>query len=121
MIGEPVPLIFQMDDPVLSAQGITFDSLKHLDAIGLISLETVSGYAKRGLELRSCFLLWPTNPHRILRKREEPTENRPCTADFDWNEVDIYMRTHSERSVLPSNNSELVKSRLILASVITKR
>lgn len=48
MIGEPVPLIFQMEDPVFSAQGITFDSLKHLDAIGLISLETVSGYAKKG-------------------------------------------------------------------------
>ena len=48
MIGEPVPLIFQMDDPIFSAQGITFDSLKHLDAIGLISLETVSGYAKKG-------------------------------------------------------------------------
>ena len=49
-IGEPVPLIFQIEDPVFSAQGITFESLKHLDAIGLISLETVSGYAKKGFE-----------------------------------------------------------------------
>jgi hypothetical protein len=48
MIGEPVPLIFQMDDPVFSAQGITFDSLNHLAAIGLISLESVSGYGKMG-------------------------------------------------------------------------
>ena len=48
VIGEPVPLIFEIESPIFSAQGITFDSLKHLDAIGLISLETVSGYAKKG-------------------------------------------------------------------------
>ena len=48
VIGEPVPLILEMENDVFSSQGITFDSLKHLDAIGLISLETVSGYARKG-------------------------------------------------------------------------
>lgn len=48
MIGEPIPLVYEMDNDIFSSQGITFDSLKHLDAIGLISLETVSGYAKKG-------------------------------------------------------------------------
>lgn len=48
MIGEPVPLIYEMDNDIFASRGITFDSLKHLDAIGLISLETLSGYAKKG-------------------------------------------------------------------------
>lgn len=46
LIGEPTPVIFDVDDSVYKKQGITFDSLKHLDAIGLISLEVVSGYCK---------------------------------------------------------------------------
>jgi hypothetical protein len=46
LIGEPTPVIFDVDDSVYKKQGITFDSLKHLDAIGLISLEVVSGYSK---------------------------------------------------------------------------
>jgi hypothetical protein len=46
LIGEPTPVVFDVSDSVYEKQGITFDSLKHLDAIGLISLEVVSGYCK---------------------------------------------------------------------------
>lgn len=49
VIGEPIPLIFEIDNEIYKQQGITFASLKHLDAIGLISLELVSGYARTGL------------------------------------------------------------------------
>lgn len=50
MIGEPTPLIYDVADDVYKKQGITFDTLKHLDAIGLISFESISGYARTGYE-----------------------------------------------------------------------
>lgn len=47
-IGDPVPLIYKTDDEIYTNQGINFAALKHLDAIGLISFESVSGYARKG-------------------------------------------------------------------------
>ena len=49
MVGEPVPMIFDVTDEMYSSAGLTFSDLKHLDAIGLISFESVSGYAKNGV------------------------------------------------------------------------
>lgn len=46
MIGEPTPLIYESTDEIYTKQGITFDALKHLDAIGLISFESITGYVK---------------------------------------------------------------------------
>ena len=48
VIGEPNPLIYEIDNEVYGREGITFATLKHLDAIGLISFESVSGYARKG-------------------------------------------------------------------------
>jgi len=48
VVGEPSPLIYEVDNEVYEKQGITFATLKHLDAIGLISFESVSGYARKG-------------------------------------------------------------------------
>ena len=48
MLGNPSPLIYEIDNKVYEKHGITFASLKHLDAIGLISFESVSGYARTG-------------------------------------------------------------------------
>lgn len=48
MIGEPAPLIYESTDEIYTKQGITFAALKHLDAIGLISFESVSGYGRTG-------------------------------------------------------------------------
>lgn len=46
MIGGETPLIFDPQADVYTSQGINFSSLKHLDSIGLISFESVSGYSK---------------------------------------------------------------------------
>lgn len=46
---EQNPLIYEIDNEIYKKQGITFASLKHLDAIGLISFEAVSGYVSTGL------------------------------------------------------------------------
>lgn len=48
MIGEPTPLIYESTAEIYTKQGITFDALKHLDTIGLISYESISGYARTG-------------------------------------------------------------------------
>ena len=43
-----MPLVLDINDDVFKKNGINFSSLKHLDAIGLISFESVSGYRKFG-------------------------------------------------------------------------
>jgi hypothetical protein len=54
MIGEPNPLIYDLNDDVYKAAGITFESLKHLDAIGLISFESLAGYNRTGFQKQGC-------------------------------------------------------------------
>lgn len=48
IIGTPVPLIFDSQKEIYGKNGIAFDSLKHLDSIGLISFEALSGYVRKG-------------------------------------------------------------------------
>lgn len=48
VVGEVTPLIFDVENEIYSNNGITFDALKHLDAIGLISLELISDYVRKG-------------------------------------------------------------------------
>lgn len=47
-IGTPVPMIFDSQNDIYTNNGINFTSLKHLDAIGLISFESLSGYQRKG-------------------------------------------------------------------------
>lgn len=49
IIGTPTPLIFDSEHEIYKHNGINFVTLKHLDAIGLISFEPLSGYVRRGL------------------------------------------------------------------------
>jgi len=48
MVAGPVPLIFDNKDEIYKKNGIDFAALKHLDSIGLISFESVSGYRVTG-------------------------------------------------------------------------
>ena len=50
MLGELCPLIYDVENKIYMSQGINFASLKHLDSIGLISFESVSGYRRMGFE-----------------------------------------------------------------------
>ena len=45
--GDPLPLIFDVENEVYSKQGIRSATLKHLEAIGLITYET-NGFVKKG-------------------------------------------------------------------------
>ncbi|CAG8866722.1 DUF2806 domain-containing protein [Pseudomonas fluorescens] len=49
MIGAVIPLVLNVSHEIYAKNGITFQSLKHLDAIGLISYESTSGYRRMGL------------------------------------------------------------------------
>ncbi|ARO87398.1 DUF2806 domain-containing protein [Nitrosospira lacus] len=44
--GEPLPLIYEIENEIYTKHGINLPVLKHLEAIGLISLES-AGYVKR--------------------------------------------------------------------------
>lgn len=48
VVGAPVPLIFDSQNEIYTNNDINFSSLKHLDAIGLISFESLSGYKRTG-------------------------------------------------------------------------
>jgi hypothetical protein len=48
LIGEPIPLIFEIENEIYTKHGISFTTLKHLDSIGLISFESVAGYIRKG-------------------------------------------------------------------------
>lgn len=48
MLGDLCPLIYELQSEIYTAHGINFTSLKHLDSIGLISFESVSGYQREG-------------------------------------------------------------------------
>lgn len=48
-VGEQIPLIFDVDNRVYVDAGVGFAELTHLDSIGLIRFESVSGFIRRGL------------------------------------------------------------------------
>lgn len=47
-LGDVMPIIMEPEDEVYESKGINFSVLKHLDAIGLISFESTSGYRRMG-------------------------------------------------------------------------
>ncbi len=49
MIGDVVPLVFDGQEDIYNNKEITFSSLSHLDSIGLIQFNPVSGFVKQGL------------------------------------------------------------------------
>ena len=46
VVGELNPLVFDIKNDIYTNSGINFASLKHLDSIGLISLEYMTGYIR---------------------------------------------------------------------------
>jgi hypothetical protein len=46
---EPVPLVYDFNHPIYIKYGVTFDSLSHLDSIGLIHFDPLAGYMKTSL------------------------------------------------------------------------
>lgn len=53
LISTPTPLVFNSEDSIYKNNGVNFGSLKHLDAIGLISFESTFGYQRKGVGKKS--------------------------------------------------------------------
>ncbi|MEW6715098.1 MAG: DUF2806 domain-containing protein [Nitrospirota bacterium] len=49
LIGLPTIVIFDCQNDIYNKYGITFNTLKHLDTLGLISFESISGYGRQKL------------------------------------------------------------------------
>ncbi len=47
-MNDVIPLVFDSENEIYNSKGVNFGSLKHLDAIGLISFEPTSGYIRKG-------------------------------------------------------------------------
>lgn len=47
MIGNVAPLIFETKDDIYANQELTFNSLTHLDSLGLIRFESLSGFVRQ--------------------------------------------------------------------------
>jgi len=58
MFSNAVPLIYNVMDEIYNKRGITFDSLKHLDSIGLIQFDSLAGYRLLGLPKRFSVLYY---------------------------------------------------------------
>lgn len=49
MIGGIYPLIYDVDDEIYRKQGLGFNTLSHLDSIGLIQFDPLAGFIRRNL------------------------------------------------------------------------
>jgi hypothetical protein len=69
-IGGYVPLIYDINSSIYIDHGISFDVLKHLDDIGLLRLEGLTGYKRMGIPKRITFFYYST-PINIEFVKEE--------------------------------------------------
>ena len=59
MIGDVVPLVFNVQAEIYNKRGINFNTLGHLESIGLIQFNNIAGFKRLNLPKRfSCALLW---------------------------------------------------------------
>jgi hypothetical protein len=73
VIGDLVPLVFDVQAPVYNKQGINFASLSHLESIGLIQFNSVAGF--RRVKLPKTFSVYYYGELLPLEMRNE-TDNQ---------------------------------------------
>ncbi len=72
-IGDVVPLIFDVKDPIYNDKGINFNSLTHLDDIGLISFNNISGFKRIGFPKQITIFYYGT-PLNLEFQKEDGNE-----------------------------------------------
>jgi hypothetical protein len=72
-LGDLVPLIYDPEAEIYTKNGINFMALKHLDALSLISFDTVGGYVRRKLP-QVIKIFYYGEPVNIRFKSEENNE-----------------------------------------------
>lgn len=81
-VGEVVPLIFDVQESVYASRGITFSLLTHLDAIGLIRFESMTGFQMKELSKRTLIHYYGT---AVLLEFKNETGNSPAIPDVARN------------------------------------
>jgi len=64
------PLVFELQHEVYTKQGITFESLTHLDSIGLINFSNISGYTFNGVP-KTLIVSYYDQPLQVTMEREK--------------------------------------------------
>ena len=72
-VGKFTPLIFDSQAPIYNNLGINFDSLSHLDSLGLIQFNSLAGFSRTGLP-KSFALTYCGQPLQLVIK--EGQENQ---------------------------------------------
>lgn len=72
-IGNVVPLIYDVDAEIYAKHGINFGSLKHLDEIGLLSFDNLSGYRRIHLP-QNVRVAYYSKPIEITFDKEKDNE-----------------------------------------------
>lgn len=78
-LGNIIPLIYDVQDEIYTKNGITFNSLKHLDGIGLISFGSLAGFRRTNLP-ETIKIFYYGTPINIRFKNQE-------NNDFDIGKV----------------------------------
>lgn len=73
MVGNVVPLIFDVQKSVYTDNGINFGALSHLESIGLIQFENLSGFRRLGLP-KKFSVLYYGQPLPLEMPKEEGNE-----------------------------------------------
>lgn len=68
-VGRFTPLIFDSEAPIYNEKGLNFNTLTHLDAIGLIRFNSLSGFVRRGLP-KEFTVAYCGNPTKLTMKNE---------------------------------------------------
>lgn len=72
MIGKPTLFISDVSHDIYEKNGITFNALKHLDSIGLISFESLSGYTRLKIP-KYCTVYYYGRPTTLEFQQDENT------------------------------------------------
>jgi len=75
MVGSVTPLIFDVQAEIYNKWGINFNSLKHLDSIGLIQFDSLAGYRRLSLPKRFRIFYYGTPTVLELQKETENEMN----------------------------------------------
>ncbi|WP_293221712.1 DUF2806 domain-containing protein [Ottowia sp.] len=73
MVGNVVPLIFDVQKSIYTDNGINFNALSHLESIGLIQFENLSGFRRLGLP-KKFYVVYYGQPLMLEMPNDEGNE-----------------------------------------------
>lgn len=71
-IDEVIPLVYDTEHSIYTSNGVTFESLSHLESIGLVTFDPLTGYVLRGLNKKDYVRYYG---QRIWLEFPEPENN----------------------------------------------